>query len=103
MIFTNVKKKYSQAKKENSKLTRVSLTISEKGLKMMDIVSKEILMDISINKYKQCIETSFNSTVSVYHTAQLTQPLTMYLRSSAGTVRPMTWLVTHSSAPRERW
>ena len=42
--------KYFQAKKENSKLTRVSLTISEKGLKMMDIASNEIQMDISIYK-----------------------------------------------------
>ena len=42
--------KYFQAKKENSKLTRVSLTISEKGLKIMDIASNEIQMDISIYK-----------------------------------------------------
>ena len=40
-----------QAKKENSKLTRVSLTISEKGLKMIDINSKEVKLDISIYKY----------------------------------------------------
>ena len=39
-----------QAKTENSKLARVSLTISEKGLKMMDVASKEIKMDISIYK-----------------------------------------------------
>ena len=39
-----------KAKKENSKLTRVSLTISEKGLKMMDVTSKEIKMDIYIYK-----------------------------------------------------
>ena len=43
--------KLFQAKKENSKLTRVSLTISEKGLKMMDISTKDIKMDISIYKY----------------------------------------------------
>ena len=40
-----------QAKKENSKLTRVSLTISEKGLKIIDINSKEVKLDISIYKY----------------------------------------------------
>ena len=40
-----------QAKKENSKLTRVSLTISEKGLKIIDINSKEVKLDTSIYKY----------------------------------------------------
>ena len=39
-----------QAKKENSKLNRVSLTISEKGIKMVDILTQDIKLDISIYK-----------------------------------------------------
>lgn len=42
------------AKKENSKLCRVSLTITEKGIKMIDITTKETKLEISIYNISFC-------------------------------------------------
>jgi len=51
---TAIKNTITKAKKENSKLTRVSLTISEKGVKMVNNTTKEVMMDISIYNISYC-------------------------------------------------
>ena len=41
-----------QAKKQNKKLTRVSVTVSLQGIKMTEVSTGDALLDISIYRYK---------------------------------------------------
>jgi len=67
------------AKKENSKLNRVSLTISEKGIKMVDILTQDIKLDISIYNVSYCTaDATFDHVFAFICRDGATEALTCY-------------------------
>jgi len=67
------------AKKENSKLNRVSLTISEKGIKMVDTASQETKLDISIYNVSYCTaDATFDHVFAFICRDGATDALTCY-------------------------
>jgi len=67
------------AKKENTKLNRVSVTISEKGIKMVDISTQDTKLDISIYNVSYCTaDATFDHVFAFICRDGATDALTCY-------------------------